>query len=235
MRRATLVGAAALAVHVIPIVTCILPLRRRLFPALSGVGSEGHLALTFDDGPDPKSTPAFLQALDDFGWKATFFMIGPMVRANPGLAAEVAAAGHEVAVHGDRHRSHLYRSLPDVSDDIRRCQDTIVQATGQSPLWLRPPYGELATSTLIVGRKQGLRTVLWTAWGRDWRDTTTPASVVDDVADTLTPGATVLLHDSDCTSAPESWRATHAALPALAELFAAHGLKPGRLADHGVD
>lgn len=234
MRRSTLVGAAAVAAHVLPIVTCILPLRRRVFPQLSGVGAADHIALTFDDGPDPKSTPAFLEVLNDLGWKATFFMIGAMVRRSPGLAAEVAAAGHEVAVHGERHRSHLYRSLPDVRDDIRRGRDVVAEATGAGPVWFRPPYGEVATSTLICSRSAGLRTVLWTSWGRDWRDRTTPASVVDDVADGLGPGGTILLHDSDCTSAPESWRATHAALPELAELFAGRGLRPGPLAEHRV-
>ena len=75
--------------------------------ASPGSGVPGHVALTFDDGPDPASTPKFLEALDDLGWHATFFMLGDMARRSPGLAAEVAAAGHEVAVHGDRHRSQL--------------------------------------------------------------------------------------------------------------------------------
>ena len=76
--------------------------------------------------------------------------------------------------------------------------------------------------------------MLWTAWGRDWRERATPAMVAADVAKGLGPGATVLLHDSDCSSAPESWRSSLGSLPALGELFAEQGLVPGPLADHGI-
>ena len=68
------------------------PVAVRLTPDLVGLGRQGHVALTFDDGPDPASTPEFLGALDTLGWHATFFMLGEMVRKAPSLAAEVAAA-----------------------------------------------------------------------------------------------------------------------------------------------
>ncbi|HUQ62405.1 MAG TPA: polysaccharide deacetylase family protein [Acidimicrobiales bacterium] len=234
MRRIAYVGAAALAAHALPAITANSALRQRLFPALAGVGSPGRVALTFDDGPDPASTPAFLTALDKLGWKATFFMLGPMVRRAPALAAEVAAAGHEIAVHGERHRSHFWRSLPDLTDDLARATDTLAEATQQPPVWFRPPYGALTTGSLVAARRQNLKTVLWTAWGRDWRTKATPYSVAADVRHGLNPGATVLLHDSDCTSSPGSWRTTLASLLALAELFEERGLQVGRLADHGL-
>jgi peptidoglycan/xylan/chitin deacetylase (PgdA/CDA1 family) len=79
-----------------------------------------------------------------------------------------------------------------------------------------------------------LKPVLWTTWGRDWRNDATPESIVDDVQRTLVPGATVLLHDSDCTSSPGSWKATLASLPLLAEHWDAAGLTVGPLADHGL-
>ena len=111
-------GAAALAANSAPSLVALSWLGRHVSPGLAGVGAPGHVALTFDDGPDPASTPAFLAALDDLGWHATFFMLGDMARRAPGLAAEVAAAGHEVAVHGDRHRSQLRLSPRTVADDI---------------------------------------------------------------------------------------------------------------------
>ena len=75
--------------------------------------------------------------------------------------------------------------------------------------------------------------MLWTSWGRDWREGATPESVVEDVTATLVPGATVLLHDSDCTSARGSWKNTLAALPVLAERWQASGLEVGPLREHG--
>jgi len=229
-----LVGATAVAIHAAPLLTTNRALRRRLLPGLAGLGRNGHVALTFDDGPDPVSTPDFLAALDDLGVKATFFMLGSMVRLNRGLATEVASAGHEVAVHGDRHRSHLFRSAGDVRDDMTRATETIAEATGQSPAWFRPPFGTLSNAGLLTARRLGLRPVLWTAWGRDWRADATPASVTAELERDLGPGATVLLHDSDCASAPGSWRAALGSVPALVERCRDQGLAVGTLAEHGL-
>lgn len=208
--------------------------RNRCLPGLAGVGTAGHLALTFDDGPDPASTPAFLDALDTFGWRATFFMLGSMAAAYPEVTIEAARRGHEVAVHGYAHTSHLGHGPRWAVRDVLLARDTIEQLTGAAALWLRPPYGALSQSTLIAARRAGLRPVLWTTWGRDWRAGATVESIVDDVSSTLVRGATVLLHDSDCTSAPGSWKATLAALPVLADLWAAQGLAVGPLSEHGV-
>jgi peptidoglycan/xylan/chitin deacetylase (PgdA/CDA1 family) len=230
-----LAGAAtAAAAHAGPALTTIGPLRRALAPRLTGAGRADHVALTFDDGPDRASTPAFLEALDRRGWRATFFMLGSMVARDRGLAAEVAAAGHEVALHGYDHVSHLRRAPGRVADDLRRGFDVVADATGRAPVWFRPPYGHLSGGTCRAAGRLGLRTVLWGAWGRDWTAIATGASVVGHVARGAGPGATVLLHDSDCTSAPGAWHAALDAFPGLADLFAAQGLAVGPLADHGV-
>jgi peptidoglycan-N-acetylglucosamine deacetylase len=236
VRRSALAvaGAAAAAIHVAPLVTTNRALRRRFLPGLAGIGGNGHVALTFDDGPDPASTPAFLATLDELGVKATFFMLGSMVRANPGLAAEVSAAGHEIAVHGDEHRSHLFRSPGDVRDDMTRATDTIVETTGQDPAWFRPPFGTLSNAGLRTARRLRLRPVLWSAWGRDWRADATTAGVTAEIERDLGPGATVLLHDSDRMSAPGSWRTALGSVPALVERCREQGLAVGPLAEHGL-
>jgi peptidoglycan/xylan/chitin deacetylase (PgdA/CDA1 family) len=226
-------GAAA-AAHLAPALLTLGPVRVRAAPGLAGIGRPDHFAMTFDDGPDLTSTPAVLDALDRLGWKATFFLLGSMVRTAGSLPAGIVAEGHEVAVHGDRHRSHLWRTLPGAVADVRRARDAVVAATGVEPRWFRPPYGTLSAPALAAGRRAGLRTVLWTAWGRDWREQATPESIVDDVVAGWRPGATVLLHDSDCTSAPGSWKRTVDALPRLADAFAARGLTVGPLRDHGL-
>ena len=239
----TLAGAAGLAagaatalgvLHAGPAVTSWRFLRMRLLPSLAGVGCPDHVALTFDDGPDPKSTPAFLDALQKLGWRATFFLLGSMSRQAPGLAAELVAAGHEVAVHGDYHDSMLGRTPRAARDDIQRGRDEVAGAAGVEPRWFRPPYGILSASSIRAAREFGLQPVLWTAWGRDWRAEATPQTVASDVRRGLTPGGTVLLHDSDCTSAPGSWRSALGALPLLADVFADRGLAVGPLAEHGI-
>ena len=99
-------------------------------PRLVGVGRRGSVAVTFDDGPDPHTTPEFLRVLDELGWHATFFMLGDMVRRSPSVAREVAEAGHEVAVHGDLHRNMLRRTPRATEHDVANACDTIAAATG---------------------------------------------------------------------------------------------------------
>jgi len=234
--RRVLLTAATVAAGAVygPLLVSRRPIRRRWLPTLAGLGRPDHVALTFDDGPDIRSTPAVLDGLDRHGWKATFFMLGTMVDADPGLAKEVADRGHEVAVHGYTHQSHLRRTPSDLRADIARAASAINRATGQVPYWFRPPYGSLAWGSWAGAHHAELHTVLWSAWGRDWRPSRAPSEVVRDVAGQLAPGATVLLHDSDCTSAPQCWRATVGAFDGLAELFDRQGLTVGPLRDHGL-
>jgi peptidoglycan/xylan/chitin deacetylase (PgdA/CDA1 family) len=229
----TLVTLAAMCgAHAAPALTAVTPLRRALVPALSGVGAARHVALTFDDGPDRVSTPRFLRLLDDHDVKATFFMLAGMLERDVGLGREVVAAGHEVAVHGWAHRCLLWRAPRATYDDIARARDLIGEVTGAPPRWYRPPYGVLTTGALLACRRLGLQPRLWTAWGRDWEACASPSSIVRTVTRTLAGGGTVLLHDSDCTSAPGSWRRTLAALPALIDWVGERRLILGPLREH---
>lgn len=228
------VVAAGAVVHVAPAVSAWRQMRTRLAPRLSGVGAVDHIALTFDDGPDPATTPAFLDALDRLGWKATFFLLGSQVRTAGGLTAEIVARGHEVGVHGDQHTSHLRRPFWWTTADVGRACDLIAAETGRRPRWFRPPYGAVSSSSLYAAHRHDLQTVLWTTWGRDWRADADARSVAATVEATRRPGATVLLHDSDVTSAPGAWRSALGALPLLAERWEAAGLRVGPLAEHGM-
>jgi peptidoglycan/xylan/chitin deacetylase (PgdA/CDA1 family) len=226
-------GAVA-AVHAVPALAGVSPFGIRFTPRVVGRGTPGHVALTFDDGPDAESTPAFLAELDRLGWRATFFMLGTMARRAPGLVGEIAAAGHEVAVHGDEHKNMLRRGPRATADDIRRCRDTLTELTGTAPGWFRPPFGILSYGALRGARRAGLRTVLWTTWGRDWRKEATPQTVTDDILRRYLSGGTVLLHDSDCESYPGSWRSALGALPMLADELAARDLTVGPVREHGI-
>jgi peptidoglycan/xylan/chitin deacetylase (PgdA/CDA1 family) len=231
----TALGATGLtlgAAHAGPAIASIGPLRRHLMPRLSGAGDPGHVALTFDDGPDRASTPAFIDALAEHRVKATFFLLGRMLETAPELGGRLVEAGHEVAVHGWEHRCMLLRGPAATYDDLARAKDAIAAATGQVPRWYRPPYGVLSTSALWAARRLDLTPVLWTNWGRDWTRSATPQSILATLTRDLRGGATVLLHDSDCTSAPRSWRNTLGALPALLKELHGRALSAGPLRDH---
>ncbi|HEV2311393.1 MAG TPA: polysaccharide deacetylase family protein [Acidimicrobiia bacterium] len=228
------VTGAAGAFYAGPVLARVAVIGDRVAPRLVGWGRSDHVALTFDDGPDPASTPAFLAELDRLGWHATFFLLGRMTRQAPSLAAEIVAAGHEVGVHGDDHRSMLSRGPISVRREIARTTDVVADAAGVAPRWFRPPFGALSYGALSGARRAGLDTVLWTSWGRDWRAEATPESVLADVLRRDVAGGTVLLHDSDCESAPGSWHAALGALAPLAEHLQERDLTVGSLGEHGL-
>lgn len=235
VRVAALAGGAVAGgavLHLLPGVVAWRRARCRLLPGLSGVGRTDHVALTFDDGPDPESTPLILDALATFGWRATFFCLGSQAKRCPQLIAEIAAAGHEIGVHGDSHRSQLLRTAPAVVRDVGNARSLLEDLSGRPVEWFRPPYGSVSAASIVAARKTGLRLVLWTTWGLDWKADATGRTIAGAIRRTYVPGATVLLHDSDVTSTPGSWKATLEALPLLAGDWHAQGLEVGPLADH---
>jgi peptidoglycan-N-acetylglucosamine deacetylase len=165
----------------------------RLFGALeSGPVDRPWVALTFDDGPHPVTTPLVLEALARHGAVATFFMVGREALAHPDLVAAVAAAGHAIGHHTLDHVS-----LPGLAAGERRRQISGgYEAVGPTGLRLfRPPYGHLDPPTWLEARRQGHEVVAWSHHAFDWTaqddDTLTRR-----LAAALVPGAIVLLHDA---------------------------------------
>jgi peptidoglycan-N-acetylglucosamine deacetylase len=219
---AAAVGAAWTAPALAPVVPPVadaLGIERRLAAA-------GAVALTFDDGPHPQGTPAVLAVLAARRARATFFLVGEQVQRDPGLAREIAAAGHAVALHGHRHRNALRVAPRALADDLDRGADVIARATGVAVTRYRPPYGIFSPAALVVARRRGWAPTLWSRWGRDWRRFITPARIAATATDGLAAGDVVLLHDADHYNARDSWRRTVAALPAVLDAIEAAGLRP---------
>ena len=189
-----------------------LGLPRRL-PTPAGV------ALTFDDGPHPEGTPAVLEVLARAGTPATFFVIGEQVQRRPALVAEIVAAGHAVGLHGFRHRLQVRLAPGVVREDVRRGVAAIEDVIGVTPVLHRPPFGIYSPAGLAAVRAAGLRPLLWSRWGKDWRRLTTPTGIAGRVLAGVLPGDVILLHDADFYSARGSHHRTVAALtPILREL-----------------
>jgi peptidoglycan/xylan/chitin deacetylase (PgdA/CDA1 family) len=234
--RAAVAGVLGLTVaaQIAPAGTWLPSLRRTLTPGLCGPMPSGTVALTFDDGPHPAGTIAVLDELDRLGWSATFFVVGAQVRRYPDVVAETLRRGHRVELHGDDHRYLIARTPWAAFADLQRGVDTVGEVTGQAPSWWRPAYGVLSGPALVAAKRLGLSPVLWSAWGRDWRAAATAESIVGDLEAGQVEGGTLLLHDSDVMSDPDSWRATVAALPLLAERIADRGLTVGRFGDRAT-
>jgi len=229
---AALAAAGVTAAHMTPALLAVRRIRAGVSARTAGIGDGAGVALTFDDGPNPASTPQFVEALATRGVKATFFLLGCMVDRAPELTRSIVAAGHEVALHGWSHRNLLLRGPVATYRELARARDLIAEVGGQQPRFFRPPYGLFSTPSLLAARRLGLAPVLWTCWGQDWAPGATAQSILDLVRPGLTGGATVLLHDSNGAEAPYAWRATLDALPRLLDECAGRGLRVGPLRDH---
>ena len=222
-RVALATGAAALA-HMLPSVAVLgqwTPLRTTAGGGFVWRGtSQARIALTFDDGPDPANTPAVLDRLDALGVRATFFCLGERVAANPGLAGEMHARGHEIGTHGHRHHSHFRHTALWIADDLRRATDAMADAGLPVPQWFRPPFGHVSAGTVVCARSRRLPIVLWSAMGREWVEPTA-AAVAARVRRSLSPGAVVLLHDAEINTGSSS--RVVAALEPITAAIAARG------------
>ena len=147
------------------------------------------VALTFDDGPDPRGTPAVLEALAAAGVRATFFVLGERAEREPELLARVLAEGHAVELHGYAHLRHTEHPREAVEADLRRALATLGHL--RLTRW-RLPWGALAPYSQALAGEHGLRLVGWTADTHDWRGDAAEL-MLDALA--LEPGAIVLMHD----------------------------------------
>lgn len=230
------IALAALVFQAAPALSCHLPALCDRLALDRRLNDLRTIALTFDDGPHPVATPRVLAALDAHRARATFFLVGEQVRRHPGVAREIAAAGHAIGLHGNTHRCELRLAPAALADDWARGRETIHAATGILPMMRRPPYGAVSGAGLVLARRIGLRTVLWSRWGRDWRAAATPQSVTAAVLRRGEPrGAIVLLHDADHYAAEGCWRATVGALPSMLDRIGQLGLRAVALELDGQD
>jgi len=222
------IAAAAYAGYAAPALA-LTRFGRGVFKPVVRIPEGGRIAITFDDGPDPRSTPRVLGVLDELDVKATFFLVGEQVRRTPSLAHEIVLRGHEVACHGYHHRNHLARAPAETRADLVRAGALIEDACGTGIAWFRPPYGVFNAASWRTSADLGWDRVLWSRWARDWEESATPDSVTGRSTDGLQDGEILLLHDADTYSAPRSYEAVLPALPRIVEHARSLRLEPVRL------
>ena len=147
-------------------------------------------SLTFDDGPDPRGTPAVLDALARANARATFFVLGQRVEEHPALYERIVAEGHEIGVHGHDHLRHPIAGRDAVAEDL----DAALEVLGQTPALWRVPWGDHASWTGQVAAARGLTLAGWTADTHDWRGDSAE-TMLAAIKRRLGPGAVVLAHD----------------------------------------
>lgn len=193
-------------------------------PPLNGLLFQGNprlpeIALTFDDGPLPSSTPQILAILQRFGVKATFFCIGQQVLAYPAIVQQESMDGDLVEDHTWSHPNLVFLPAPALSRQLSLTQNTIYRVTSALPTFFRPPYGEINATVLTQAKKLNLSVVMWNVDPRDW---SLPGSqaIVARVLSATRNGSIILLHDGGGNRAQ-----TIAALPTIITALQARGLR----------
>lgn len=185
-----------------------------------------ELAITIDDGPDPRITPRVLDLLDERGVKATFFCIGERVQRHGELARETVRRGHSVENHSQRHLNYFSLLGPrNLVAEIERAQDTIGITTGQHPLFFRAPAGLRSPFLDPVLSRLGLRLASWTRRGFDTVSARAEA-VLAKLTRGLEAGDILLLHDGHAALTGNGVPVILEVLPRLLDALAAAELTP---------
>jgi peptidoglycan-N-acetylglucosamine deacetylase len=152
----------------------------------------GRIALTFDDGPTPLTLP-YLDVLEEFGVRGTFFVVGELCAAHPEWVAAIDDRGHELGGHGYTHRRFTSLSRGELASELART-DELLPSTATRRM-VRPPYGAVSPASLLTCARQGFTTVLWSLNSNDW--CAPDASEVERTvaAHDVNPGDILLLHE----------------------------------------
>lgn len=182
------------------------------------------VALTFDDGPDPRWTPQVLALLRQYHVKATFCLIGVNVKAHPELVRKIVKDGHRLCNHTMRHDLKLKtRSRAAIDADLRRTSALITKASGGvRPAYFRAPGGNWSGVLVSVARQQGMASLGWAVDPRDWAEPPT-TTIVARVRAAVGPGSIVLMHDGGGDRS-RSVAALKALLPRLRSHYRLTGL-----------
>lgn len=159
------------------------------------IGKSKGVALTFDDGPDPNTTPAILAVLKKFDVTATFFVIGRKAELYPDLLRQMDAEGHTIANHSYSHSYGIgFFSTKRLSDDIARCNEVIAAILGKTPILFRPPFGVTNPRYAAALKKNGMISVGWSLRSLDTQ-AKNKYQVIEKVISNIKRRDIVLLHD----------------------------------------
>ncbi|MEV7562294.1 polysaccharide deacetylase family protein [Streptomyces sp. NPDC089795] len=157
--------------------------------------ASGGMVLTFDDGPDPRYTPAILDTLARYGVRAMFFVCGEMATENRNLLRRMVDEGHVIGNHTWTHPLIPQLSRPALASEIGRTSEVVQRAVGEAPLWFRAPYGAWNRAAFEIGAEHGMEPLAWTVDSLDWTEPGTP-TIISRIMGGAAPGVIVLSHDA---------------------------------------
>jgi peptidoglycan/xylan/chitin deacetylase (PgdA/CDA1 family) len=154
------------------------------------------VALTLDDGPDPKYTPTVLALARKTGAKLTFFLVGREIQLHPDLARQEVAEGHAIGNHTWDHPTMTYDTTRQDISEVERCEDEIEKICGERTHLFRPPKGMWDGDTFLAAEALGYRMILWSV-ALEHHSAKTPEAMAQRVLDQIRPGMIILAHDGE--------------------------------------
>ncbi len=196
----------------------------------------GYIALTFDDGPSGAITQSLLEGLEKRRVKATFFLCNYRMEEYPHTLEALAAAGHELGLHGCSHEHMDQMTKAEVLEDLENCQSGLMERTGVAATLFRPPGGRYSEALLEASEEAGCPVILWSVDPQDWQPSKT-GQVLPYLRRHTKGGDVILLHDLYPSSVEaalclvDELQAQGYGFCTVSELAAYYGttLRPGRV------
>jgi peptidoglycan-N-acetylglucosamine deacetylase len=177
---------------------------------------EKVIALTFDDGPDPRYTPKLLDVLKRYDVKSTFFVLAEKAHMYPELIQRIMDEGHHIGLHSFKHMNAIFllpnQTKREFADSVR-----IMNKLGVKVKYFRPPWGMFNPLTFYYAKLHNLKVVLWSVHASDWSRWVNVDYIKNRLINKVRPGDIVLLHDGrGAKDAPQrTINALETVLPAL--------------------
>ncbi|WP_180968137.1 polysaccharide deacetylase family protein [Cytobacillus massiliigabonensis] len=152
-----------------------------------------QVALTFDDGPDGKVTPAIIDILDEYNVKGNFFFLGRNVEAFPEVVKKAYTNGHLILSHSYNHVELPKLSTKEIQIEIEQAGNAIKSVIGKEPSIIRTPYGETNKQVVELAQQQGYSVVLWSIDTLDWSQKEA-SNIVNNVMNHVRNGDIILMH-----------------------------------------
>ena len=149
------------------------------------------VALTFDDGPSPETTPKLLDILHEKDVLATFFVLGNQARNNPDVIKRAAKEHHEIGSHTMYHQNLIRIPVSAAESDINEAKSIIKNILGHEPSYTRPPYGNYNETVQKIANTP---LIIWSVDSEDWR-TKDPSAILATTMSEVHDGAIILMHD----------------------------------------
>ncbi|WP_240795475.1 polysaccharide deacetylase family protein [Aquibacillus halophilus] len=178
-----------------PVSNIILQERYPETIVLRGPQSENKVALTFDDGPDPRFTPQILDVLKEYNIKATFFVMGARAEAYPDLVKRIIEEGHIIGNHTYWHPNLVEEAdINTLEREVTKTEATLAELIGYQTKLFRAPYGFLYNELVEKLANMNYTVVGWTVDSLDWQEAP-PEEIAYNVLSNIHPGAIILMHD----------------------------------------